>query len=306
MSKNYPLVTIGVLSYNYSNYIVDALDSILLQTYKNVEIIIVDDCSSDECPVIIEDWIRKNSVSCTFIKHEKNVGITKTSNEILALARGKYITMFATDDIMLPERIEKQVDILEEAGEAYGMCYANVETMDENGNDIGYFTSMNEIYEGDVLQPYVFNKMSFATPSSLIRRKVYSVVGRYDERILIEDYNFWLRFMALYKVKYCPYPCLRYRIKKESLIWNKWWENKKERYYYDRILSNLQGLKVIKDKVVRSFLKKKVVQYSKALAVNNSTYSNKSIFHLISCGYFQAASIATAAKIKQFLFRSYK
>src|SRR4051794_768989 len=94
--SNIPLVTIGVLSYNYAQYIIAALDSIINQTYKNIELIIIDDCSADESPQLVKDWIERHVVTCTYLKNETNVGITKTSNTIVQLAKGKYITLFAT------------------------------------------------------------------------------------------------------------------------------------------------------------------------------------------------------------------
>src|SRR3982751_3665251 len=126
-----PLVTIGVLCYNYSRYIEAALSSLLEQTYPFIELIIVDDCSTELSVPAIKNWIADNNIHCTFIQNKKNLGITKVSNMLVKKAKGKYISLFATDDIMLPEKIAKQVKILEETGEEYGMCYANVETMDE-------------------------------------------------------------------------------------------------------------------------------------------------------------------------------
>ncbi len=288
LQQNLPLVTIGVSSYNYSKYIEDALTSLLTQTYKNIELIIIDDCSSDNCPQKIEKWIRENNVDCTYIHHEKNLGITKTSNEFVKLAKGKYITLFATDDIMLPERIERQVKILEAAGEEYGMCYALPELIDEEDNPIEqwrkkFFT----VCEGDVLAEYVKRSFWFNTPTTLIRTSVYAKIGLYDERVLIEDYNFFIRLVACYKVKYCDYPCIQYRLKKQSGIFNQWKKNNYERYFYDRILSNFQALKFIKRNKERTYIKEKITQYLKCLALYNSRYFLKVSFYLIRNRYLK-------------------
>ena len=285
---NIPLVTIGVLSYNYSQYIETALDSLLTQSYPFIELIIIDDYSEDiSTPEKISQWIVVNNVHCTFIQKKKNLGITKVSNILVERAKGKYISLFATDDIMLPEKIERQIKILEEAGEEYGMCYANVETMDEDGKMLGLFAKNEIYYENNALEPYAFNKMSFATPSALIRKDIYKKTGMYDERVLIEDYNFWIRVFACYKVRFCDYPCIIYRIKKRSMIWDKWNENNKELYYHDRILSNFQALKFIKNKRVTHHLKKKISQYLKALAVNRSKYLLKLMYYLLKHGYLR-------------------
>src|SRR5689334_22961475 len=98
-----PLVTIGVTSYNYEQFITASLNSVLSQTYRNIEVIIVDDCSKDNCPFLIKRWIGENKLVCTYIQHQNNLGITKTLNEIVSIANGKYIIFLATDDILLPE-----------------------------------------------------------------------------------------------------------------------------------------------------------------------------------------------------------
>jgi len=201
------------------------------------------------------------------------------------MAKGKYLDLFATDDIMLPEKIERQVEILEEAGEEYGMCYANVETMNEAGEKTGLLNPGMSMFEGDVLKNYVLGNLPFATPSSLIRMSVYQRTGLYDERVLIEDYNFWLRVMACYKVKYCDYPCLVYRIKEHPGIHEQLMKNNRERYHRDRILSNQQALKFINDSEVKVYLKGKMEQYLKSLAVHNASSLNEVLLFLLSKGY---------------------
>ncbi|CAN5733849.1 hypothetical protein BH10BAC2_BH10BAC2_16360 [soil metagenome] len=287
--ENKPLITIGMSSYNYARYIKAALDSLLTQTYTNIELIIIDDYSKDNSVEIIENWISENDIQCTFVRHNENIGITKTSNEFVKLAKGKYLTLAASDDIMLPERIEKQVDILEEAGEEYGMCYALPEYMNEDGKILNYEwkKSISEFYEGDVLEDYVHRRFWFITPTSLIRTAAYAKTGLYDERILIEDYNFFLRLVACYKVKYCSYPCIIYRVKTNGTqIFKEWEKNNYERYFYERILSNLQGLEFIKQKDLRSEIKRKITQYLKCLAIYNSPSFFKALWFLLGKGYF--------------------
>lgn len=283
-----PLVTIGMSSYNYSGYIQDALNSLLGQTYSNIELIIIDDCSVDNSVKIIHEWIVANKLACTFIVHDANCGITKTSNELVKLAKGKYISLFASDDVMLPEKIERQVQLLETAGEEYGMCYAIAQTMDENGNKTGYYNEVQPHYEGDMLEYFVRGWLTFATPTSLIRMSVYQSIGFYDERMLLEDYDFWLRLFARYKAKYCDYPSIIYRVKKHSAVFDDWRKNNNERYYYDRILSNFKVLSYIKDNVkLKEHLQNKISQYLKALEASRSVYAPKMIKHLLKHGYFR-------------------
>jgi len=101
-----------VLSYNHSRFILETLESVRAQTYKNTELIILDDCSSDDSVSIIERWLQENAIACTFIRHQKNQGICKSLNETLAVATGKYISMVASDDLWLPDKIARQVEIM--------------------------------------------------------------------------------------------------------------------------------------------------------------------------------------------------
>lgn len=292
INNKIPLVTIGVLSFNYSKYLLEALDSLLAQTYKNIELIIIDDCSTDNAVDIIQTWIKQNKIHCVFIKNEYNQGITRVSNKLVGIAKGKYINLFATDDIMLPRKIEEQVSKLEAAGEEYGMCYANAQTIDENGSRLGFYINEENVSlpEGDVLEQFVTNKMVFATPVALIRMSTYKTCGLYDERVLIEDYNFWLRFFACFKACVCDYPSLIYRVKQHSGIFNEWNKNNKERYYHDRILSNHDALKFINNPSVKNYLHNKINQYLNALSINQSPFTRRLIWYLIRNGYYKIPS----------------
>lgn len=292
-----PLVSIGMSSYNYARYINDALNSLLTQTYPFVELIIADDYSTDNSVEIIEAWVKENNIHCTFIKHEVNKGITKTLNELVTRSSGKYFVMFASDDIMLPERIERQVDILENAGEEYGMCYANPQYIDEDGNSLGCEEKSTIFTEGDALKFFIERQFGFAAPSVTIRKSVYDKIGLYNEDILIEDYNFFLRVVACYKLKYCPYPCILYRKKRESPIFNKWSDNNFDRYFFDRIISNHQAMAFIKDKVAASYLNEKISQYLKCLAVYNSPSFFKIASYLLKRGYFKIPPKFIAIKL---------
>jgi glycosyltransferase involved in cell wall biosynthesis len=302
--SNLPLVTIGVLSYNYAKYIIAALDSIISQTYKNIELIIVDDCSTDESQQLIEDWIKCHAATCTYLKNKTNKGITNTSNKIVQLAKGKYITLFATDDIMLPERIEKQVAVLEAVGDEYGMCYTHCQFMDEQGVIISneVFKDKYIIHEGSVLKEYTSRTFGFVTPTTLIRTAVYQTTGLYNENILIEDYDFFLRLIACFKVAYCAYPGIIYRLKKESsAIFKKVRDNNHERYFCDRIQSNVNALKFINQSEVKSILNNKINQHLKSLAIHNSKFFYKMLFFVFRNGFFKVKPRIILIKVKHLL-----
>ena len=121
-----PLVTIGVANYNNANYVLDTLNSIKAQNYPNVEVVIIDDCSADSSPAMIRDWLKDYNKPVKFIIHEKNRGVSAVCNQILKNAKGKYISLIATDDIMMPEKISIQVDIMEKTPDDVGIVYSTL------------------------------------------------------------------------------------------------------------------------------------------------------------------------------------
>ena len=112
---NHPLVSVIMSVYNGEKYLVQAIDSILNQTYQNFEFIIIDDCSTDNSSHILQEYAQKDS-RIKIIKKEVNQGLKgfiKNLNLGISLAKGKYIARMDADDISLPERFQKQVDFLE-------------------------------------------------------------------------------------------------------------------------------------------------------------------------------------------------
>ena len=106
------LVSVLIPLYNHEKYINECLNSIKNQTYDNLELIIINDGSSDNSEQVVKLWIENNkNLDITYISQE-NQGVTKTLNKMIGLAKGKYITLCASDDILTTESIEKRVDFL--------------------------------------------------------------------------------------------------------------------------------------------------------------------------------------------------
>lgn len=108
-SKSKPLVTVIVACFNAQDFIEDAIISLLNQSYKNIEIIIVDDCSSDSSVLIIENYLEKHD-RVTLIRLHKNMGPAAARNAAIKIAKGKWIAIQDADDISFPHRIERLVD----------------------------------------------------------------------------------------------------------------------------------------------------------------------------------------------------
>src|SRR5678815_3959281 len=122
--ENYPLVSVIALCYNHSRYVLECLESIRAQTYKNVQVILLDDFSRDSSVGLIEQWISDHSIEWIFIKHLANKGICKTLNEGMYHATGKYIALIATDDVWMPDKLHHQVKEMETRPLDVGVLYS--------------------------------------------------------------------------------------------------------------------------------------------------------------------------------------
>ena len=204
------LVSIVLVCYNHEKYIRETICSVLAQTYRNCEIIIMDDCSTDNSIDIINNFISilENYFPVVkFIIHEKNIGLPKTLNEALNLAEGEYIKFFATDDIMLPRLIEKSVAYLEQHNDC-AMVYANHIT---NSNIIKLNSKVKH-RSGLIYNDLLFRKFSISTPTSVIRKSVFDNVGFFDENLFIEDFDMWLRIAKNHKIGFINDYLVLYRV----------------------------------------------------------------------------------------------
>src|SRR6185312_4924818 len=126
-----PLVTIGAIGYNNARYVIETLESIKSQTYPNVELIVTDDCSTDKSVVgLITEWLKSYNHPYQFIIHDKNKGAPAACNEVIRRAKGKYISLIATDDILMPDKTRLQVEMLEKAGGNVGAVYSDAFIID--------------------------------------------------------------------------------------------------------------------------------------------------------------------------------
>ncbi len=123
------LVSIIMPSYNTAEYISESINSVIAQTYKNWELIIVDDCSTDNTDEAVSVFL--NDTRIHYLKNEKNSGAALSRNRALREAKGRWIAFLDSDDLWLPEKLEKQIKFMEDNG--YGFSYTDYRTID--GND---------------------------------------------------------------------------------------------------------------------------------------------------------------------------
>lgn len=248
------LVTIGVASYNNSKFLLTTLNSIFNQTYSPIELVVVDDSSSDNSVELVRQWASEKAVSVKLIVNENNMGVCRVCNILLDQLSGYYFVLIGSDDVMEITRLEKQIEYFQELPDSYGLVYSDVKKINEGGEVISEsWFSLNEQtpLSGNIFSKFLLDDFRLPSPSIVYKSDVFETVGRYDERLLTEDIDMIMRIISLYDVGYCPITAVRYRISRSSLS-----QNIGARFYADRILiyskflgSNQQFDKVIKGKL---------------------------------------------------------
>ncbi|WP_302925988.1 glycosyltransferase family 2 protein [Holdemania filiformis] len=127
------LVSIITPSYNTAKYITKTIESVKVQSYQNWEMIIVDDCSSDNTDEVVAKYLNDKRIK--YIKNEKNSGAAVSRNRALRKAKGKWIAFLDSDDLWTADKLEKQIKFMEDNG--YHFSYTNYEEIDESGNKTG-------------------------------------------------------------------------------------------------------------------------------------------------------------------------
>lgn len=179
-----------------------SIQSVLDQDYANIEIIVVDDASTDKSQEEIANLL-EGKPEIYFLSLDKNLGNTSAFNQGLALAQGKYIVDLACDDVMLRHRISSQVTFFEEQSQITGVIYSDAEYIDENGVVLGrHFEDGRRIpYEGDVYSQLVSDYFIHPT-TMMIKKSVFDDLKGYDTSLAYEDFDFWVRSSRIWNYSY--------------------------------------------------------------------------------------------------------
>ncbi|MDR0866644.1 MAG: glycosyltransferase [Candidatus Symbiothrix sp.] len=197
---NTPLVSMVVPSYNHAAYIEECILSIVNQTYKNIELIVIDDGSTDNSRAILERLQKQYGFILEF---QENQGVAKTMNRAIGIARGKYISGSASDDFLALDKIEKQVKFLEENPDC-DLLFGKIYMVDKNSQLIEGLTIFESFPEP--VKYITFNDLiesnCIPAASIMMRRAAWEKCGGYDENVIIEDFDLWLKIAYRGKVAY--------------------------------------------------------------------------------------------------------
>ncbi|WP_279145513.1 glycosyltransferase [Photobacterium carnosum] len=207
-----PLVTIVIVCFNNSSFIKDSLDSVMMQDYHNLEVLIYDNGSSDSSVEIIKKHALYHKSKAFF--NEQNLGLIPVLNDSLKKANGKYITFLAGDDRILFDKISYQVKFLEE-NDKYYACAGSQIKIDKNGMNLSKREQKNIIDKFLVVdKKMLFNKTNIIySPTAIYNKEILKKLGGYDENILIEDlYIYYKAAFNNYELALIPKVFTEYRI----------------------------------------------------------------------------------------------
>lgn len=218
---NEPLVSVIVPAFNHGNYIKQLLDSLINQTYQKIELIILNDGSTDNTHDQIVDYenkLKNRFASYKYINKE-NEGICKTLNKGILLSKGQLIKPIASDDYLFPETIKMQVEFFEE-NEDHGLVYTDGYHVESSSlskfenlfDESKRFSNQMEFQSGDLFEFMMSNVFLMPTPSIMIRKECYDKVGLYDEDLLCEDPDMFIRISKHYKIGCINKPLVLHRI----------------------------------------------------------------------------------------------
>lgn len=225
-----PLVSVLIPCYNVEAYVEESVSSIINQTYTDLEIIVINDCSTDRTKEILESLAQRDTRIKVF-NNDTNLKLIETLNRGVSLCNGEYIARLDADDIAFPERIEKQVAFMEDHPD-----YSIVSTM--------FYTfrtgkKKKNLYNNPVtyedLQAYLLFRSGICHPAVMIRKTLFTELGlSFEKKYLhVEDYALWSKSLYCTKLANIPEPLLYYRVHDSQIsVLNekKQIENKKEVY----------------------------------------------------------------------------
>ena len=219
-----PIVTIICLCYNQQDYVLESLFSVINQSYSAIELIIVDDYSTDNSKATIEKWL-VNYPEIQFIANETNLGNTRSFNKALKIAKGQYIIDLAADDVLLSNCVSLQLNAFKNtAYKNLGIVYGNTELINENGEFHSYYFAVDQSKKvikdritGNIYESVLSGGDSICSVSSMVKKSVFDSLQGYDETLAYEDLDFWIRASRHYEFDFIDEILIQKRIVANSL-----------------------------------------------------------------------------------------
>ena len=208
--KATPLITVVIVNYNYGRYLGKCLDSVFAQTYRNIEVIVVDDGSTDNSLEVLQPYSER-----ILLVQQGNKGVSAARNVGLAKSRGQWIAFLDSDDTWRPEKLQEQSNYFQDP--AVGMVFCGLEFTDDSGRRLGY---TRPLLSGDfLLQLVTFTSPAIGGGSTaIVRSECLRRLGVFDEQLsTAADLDMWVRIAAQYEIRAVPAPLVKYRCHSTSM-----------------------------------------------------------------------------------------
>jgi len=222
-----PLISILIPCYNHERYVNQTLDSVTEDEYPNKEIVIINDGSSDKSEAVIEEWIKEHEelININYV-NRSNKGVCATLNELVLMAKGEYIVLLASDDMLCNNMIEKRLSYLQR-DMSKKIVIGNTMVIDKNNNILS--ENSLEFHKGNILdykdkntalKTLLFGNWGYIGPVIFAKKSLYNDIGLYKDKLDIEDHYFFLRVINDNSFIFSDDIVAKYRIHNKSLSHN--------------------------------------------------------------------------------------
>ena len=203
-----PVVSVICICFNHEDFVQQAINSVLNQTYKNIELIVINNASSDNSHQVITEITSKN-LSIKYIHLTETISSTKAFNYGFKQCKGTYLIDFSADDVLLENCIEKQVNFFTKQTDNVGLIFGNAYHINDYGIRTKPYFEVDE--ENKITDLLIHNTnyirllsggIVMCSVASMFTRKHFELLKGYNEELFFEDLDYWLRLSRLYEIKF--------------------------------------------------------------------------------------------------------
>lgn len=201
------LISIIMVTYNFSKFIVESINSVLRQSFRNFELVVVDDESTDNTFNLLEQYSHLSNFSLIKHCHTGNLNILRNSG--LSISKGDFIAFIDADDIWFEKKLELQMVYIDN----YDMICSNAEIVNEKGDVYIPKCFQNFNRDVDINLSLLVNCNYIFNSSVLFKKSIFKEVGLFDETkgVKVEDYPFWLKVAEKHRIRFIDKPLIKYR-----------------------------------------------------------------------------------------------
>lgn len=210
-----PKFSVIIPAYNCEKFIAETIESVFNQTYLDFEIIVIDDGSTDRTKSLINQYLSDKIIYI----FQENQGVSIARNRGIDIAKGEYIAFLDCDDLWLPEKLEKQLELLEKKPQI-ALVFSDCYIIDSAGSILRRSFDKGNPPRGEVFNE-LFMENFIPLPTVVIRKKVFERIGGFDARFSIAaDYHLLLRVAESFKIDFIDTPLAKYRIHQSNISQN--------------------------------------------------------------------------------------